>query len=206
VSRYAKGVDETVHSDRWPRRELLGNALGGAALLGGLAFLGRAAAGLAAAPGAQDTRILNLALQIEYTEAAFYAEALRNGALRGDLREYAQTVEQHEQDHLRFLRKALGAKAVARPRFAFGRATRDPGAFTRTAIKLEDLAVAAYNGQATNLSAGVLAAAATIVSVEARHAAWIRAIADQVAAPDAVDTPATAAQVERGLKQIGMRA
>jgi hypothetical protein len=205
VSLYAKGVDETLDSDRWPRRKLLGNALGGVALLGGLAFLGRTAAGLAAAPGSRDTRILNLVLQLEYTEAAFYAEALRNGALRGELREYARIVGQHEQDHVRFLRQALGGKAVARPSFAFGRATRDPKAFTRTAIKLEDLAVAGYNGQAANLSPGVLAAAATIVSVEARHAAWIRAIAGQVAATEAVDKPATAAEVERGLKQIGMR-
>src|SRR6266540_1406197 len=77
-----------------------------------------------------------------------------------------------------------------------GNATRDPDAFTRTAIKLEDLAVAGYNGQATNLSRAALGAAATIVSVEARHAAWIRAIAGQVAAPDPVDKPATAAEVE----------
>jgi ferritin-like protein len=206
VSRYASSVDYLACSEsgrRSLRRDFLRGALAGAAVLGGASFLGRAT-GLAAS-GGQDTRILNLVLQLEYTEASFYAEALRSGALRGELREYAQAAERHEQAHVQFLRKALGSKAVARPSFAFGSATRAQGAFTRTAIKLEDLAVAAYNGQATNLSRGALGAAATIVSVEARHAAWIRAIAGEVAAPDAVDKPATAAEVEQGLKEIGMR-
>ena len=52
---------------------------------------------------------------------------------------------------------------------------------------LEDTAVAAYNGQAVNLTKPVLKAAATIVSVEARHAAWIRDIVGQPAAPQATD-------------------
>ena len=208
MSRYATGVDTVACSDsgRFPRRGLIGGALGGAVVLGGAPLLARAAGVFAAASGGQDTRIFNLVLRLEYTEAAFYAEALRNGTLRGELREYARTAGDHEQQHVQFLRQALGAKAVPRPHFDFGNATRDPDAFTRTAIKLEDLAVAGYNGQATNLSRAALGAAATIVSVEARHAAWIRAIAGQVAAPDPVDKPATAAEVEQGLKQIGMRA
>ena len=66
--------------------------------------------------------------------------------------------------------------------------------------------MAGFNGQATNLTRGTLASAAQIVSVEARHAAWIRAIAGKVAAPDPVDKPITAQQVARGLREIGMRA
>jgi rubrerythrin len=207
VSGCATGGESIACSDgrRFARRGLIGGAFAGAAVLGGAPFLARAADVFASAGAGQDTRILNLVLRLEYTEAAFYAEALRRGSLRGELREYAQTVLEHEQAHLQFLRKALGTKAVPRPMFDFGNATRSANAFTRTAIKLEDLAVAGYNGQATNLSTGALGAAAKIVSVEARHAAWIRAIAGEVAAPDAVDKPVTAAEVERGLKQIGMR-
>ena len=90
---------------------------------------------------------------------------------------------------------ALGGNAGPPPRFAFGAAVRDREQFHRTAIKLEDIAIAGYNGQATNLTPGTLAAAATIVSVEARHASWIRTLAGEIAAPEAVDTPITAAQV-----------
>jgi hypothetical protein len=194
-----------VPSGAYPRRELFGGALVGAAVVAGVSLFGRAGTVLGASSAGQDVRILNLVLRLEYTESAFYAEALRNGILRGKLHQYAQAAQQHEQDHVRFLRQALGGKAVARPGFSFGRATRDPDAFTRAAIKLEDLAVAGYNGQATNLSPAALAAAATIVSVEARHAAWIRAISGRVAAPEPVDKPVTAAELEQGLRQIGMR-
>ena len=38
------------------------------------------------------------------------------------------------------------------PRFAFGKAVANPGRFAETALQLEDLGVAAYNGQAANLS------------------------------------------------------
>jgi hypothetical protein len=189
----------------WPRLELLGSALAGAAAVAGAALFGRADIVLAADSQEQDVRVLNLVLRLEYTEAAFYTEAIRNARLGGDLLKYAQAVERHEQEHVQFLRQALGTDAVASPGFSFGNATRDPDAFTRAAIELEDLAVAGYNGQATNLSPATLAAAATIVSVEARHAAWIRAITGRVAAPEPVDKPVTAAELERRLRQIGMR-
>jgi hypothetical protein len=44
-----------------------------------------------------------------------------------------------------------------------------------------------------------LKAAATIVSVEARHAAWIRDIVGEPASPQATDTPATERQVRRAI-------
>jgi rubrerythrin len=170
----------------------------------GASLFGRVGTLLGASSQTQDVRVLSLALRLEYTEAAFYAEALANGILSDELRTYAEAVLAHEEEHVGFLRQALGSDAPDRPSFDFGRATRDPDAFTRTAITLEDLAVAGYNGQATNLTPATLAAAAKIVSVEARHAAWIREIAGQVAAPDAVDAPVTAAQLEEGLARIGM--
>jgi rubrerythrin len=158
-----------------------------------------------AASKAEDERILQLVLQLEYTQFAFYQQALRNASLGGDLRRFAQTALGHEQKHLGVIKKALGAKAGPKPKFDFGANTKSPDAFTEAAIKLEDIAVAGYNGQATNLTKGTLAAAAEIVSVEARHAAWVRAIADQVAAPDPVDKPMAAAEVAAGLHEIGLR-
>jgi hypothetical protein len=50
-----------------------------------------------------------------------------------------------------------------------------------------------------------LAAAATIVSVEARHASWVRAIAGEVAAPNPVDKPMTAKQAVDGLHELGLK-
>jgi rubrerythrin len=161
----------------------------------------------AAAPSkAQDAKILQLVLQLEYTKVAFYEQALRDASLTGELRTFATTALGHERAHLGAVKKALGAQAGPKPSFDFGDRTRSADAFTQTAMDLEDVAVAGYNGQATNLTKGTLAAAAEIVSVEARHAAWVRAIAGEVAAPHPVDKPMTAAQVARRLHAIGLKA
>lgn len=156
-----------------------------------------------AASPKQDVRILNFALLFEYLTAAFYAEALDRGALKGELRQFAETVGAHEQAHVRFLSKALGPQARSAPRFAFGRTTANADRFVATAVTLEDTGVGAYNGQATNLTAGALEAAAKIVSVEARHAAWIRDIAGKTPADDATDAPLTAARVLAILRRTG---
>jgi hypothetical protein len=181
-----------------------------AGVLGAAALAGGAIAGApklvgAAAPTDADVRALNLVLLVEYAEAALYREALAAGSLRGELRSFADQVAKQEQDHISAVKKALGAKADPKPDFEFGNATRNPDRFARTAAELEDLAVAAYNGQATNLSKGVLEAAATIVSVEARHAAWVRSIVGEPPAPDATDKPATANEVLDGLNALGLR-
>lgn len=187
-----------------PRSQFVAGGIvaGGAAL----------AAGVAAGPledssaqSERDLRALQLLLLVEYTEDAFYREAIERGALRGELKEYAAAVASQEREHLDFLRQVLGAKADPRPGFEFGSATRDADGFAAAAAELEDLAVAAYNGQAMNVSRGTLEAAATIVSVEARHAAWIRSIVGDPPAPDATDKPRSADEVLDGLEQIGLR-
>lgn len=72
-------------------------------------------------------------------------------------------------------RKLLGAAATKRPAFDFQGTTDDQQAFLKTAVALEDLAVAAYKDQAPRIEGdAVLAAAVAIHSVEARHAAWMR--------------------------------
>jgi len=133
----------------------------------------------------QDVEILNLALLIEYVQAGFYADALKRGNLTGELREYARTVGGHERAHVAYLRKALGDKARKAPKLDFGDDTTSPESFTDSAVKLEDLATQAYNAAAPGLTKPALGAAARIVSVEARHAAWIRSIAGITPAPDA---------------------
>ena len=167
------------------------------------ALLGTGAAG--AASTSEDLRILQLVLQLEYTQVALYERALREASLTGELRDFAQTALGHERQHLAAVKQALGSKAGPKPRFEFGSKTKSADAFRRTAIELEDIAVAGYNGQAANLTKQTLAVAAEIVSVEARHAAWVRAIAGEIAAPDPVDKPMTASEVVAGLHEIGLR-
>jgi rubrerythrin len=140
----------------------------------------------------QDAEILNFALTMEYVQSGFYEEALERGSLSGELREYAERVGGQEKEHLAFIKKALG-KAAAKP----------PEAFTQAAFKLEDLGVSAYNAQAPNLTKETLAAAAKIVSVEARHAAWIRAIAGRNPAPEAAEPTASAERVVDTLSGSG---
>jgi rubrerythrin len=148
---------------------------------------------------------LQLVLQLEYTQVAFYEQALASGSLKGELREFARAALAHERAHLGVIKSALGSKAGAKPSFDFGQATTHADAFTKTSMKLEDIAVAGYNGQATNLTKRTLAVAAKIVSVEARHAEWVRALVGEVAAPHPVDKPMTAGQVAKGLHQIGLK-
>lgn len=155
-------------------------------------------------PG-EDLRVLNLALAFEELQADFYARALRAVPLHGDWLEFAQVVGEQERAHVAFLRGALGSAANPAPRMALARAPAGTTEFQRTAIALEDLGVALYNGQAGNLTSHSLAAAAEIVSVEARHAAWARDLAGEIPAPVASDVPANAVEVQTRLSQLGVR-
>jgi len=198
-------MHRTSSDTRHSRSELLRRAVlaGGALTAGGVVVGGLPRLASSAPSPAQDIRILNLALLLEYVEAAFYAEAREKGALRGELREFAEVVGGHEQEHLAFLKKTLGANARMAPKIDFGKATTDPDAFVEGALALEDTGVAAYNGQATNLTAGALTAAARIVSVEARHAAWIRSIVGKLPAADATDPSMTEAEALAALRKTG---
>jgi rubrerythrin len=153
-------------------------------------------------PG-QDAEILNYALLLEELQTAFYGEAVAGGGLDGELLEFARVVVGHEREHVRLLRGALGAKARKAPRFEFGAATTSPKQFAAAAFELEELGVAAYNGQAANLTRDALIAAARIVSVDARHAAWIRAIQDKRPASRPTDRPKTRREVLAAVDRTG---
>jgi truncated hemoglobin YjbI len=154
----------------------------------------------------QDARVLAFVLGIERIEEAFYARAARLGALTGELAEYVSTVGGQEREHISFLEQALGGAAPKAPASTMDvdDVLRDPKRFVQAAATLEDTMVAAYNGQAANLTSRTLAAAATIVSVEARHAAWIRDIGGMPPAADATDAPLTAGEVRAALRKAGL--
>lgn len=148
----------------------------GAVVAGGLVIGGLPAVAEAAPSAELDASVLNFALTLEYLEAEFYTQAVASNTLSGDLLKFATTVRDHELAHVEFIAGALGSAAIAKPTFDFKGTTSDPAKFAKTAMVLEDLGVMAYNGQGFKLTPKVLAAAGTIVSVEARHAAWIRRI------------------------------
>ncbi len=155
-----------------------------------LGALGGATRARANGSSRQDTNILNYALGLEYLQASFYTEAERLGALHGALAQQARIVGGHERAHVAAFRQVLGKAAIARPTFNFQGVTQDPDAFRRTAVAFEDLAVEAYKDRLPHLqSPAYLAAAVSIHSVEARHAAWIRRLAGFLPAAAPFDQP-----------------
>lgn len=150
-----------------------------------------------------DVDILNFALTLEYLEADFYRRALELG-LSGDVRRVAAQFGRSEQEHVDALRatvKQLGGTPVASPRFSFPMS--DEKSFLKLAQTLEDTGVSAYNGAGPAIeSKEVLAAAGSIVQVEARHAAVIRLLRGRVPAPDAFDTSLDEDQVLAAVKPL----
>ncbi len=183
-------IRETAENAGVSRAAFFGKAgafFGGATLLAAWPTASALAAG---GVSKSDVAILNYALTLEYLEAAFYKEAVAKGALSGETKKFASVVAQHEAAHVAALKKALGSGAVKKPSFDFKGTTASQSTFQQTALVLEDTGVKAYLGQAGNIKAKpVLMAAASILPVEARHAAWIAEIIGKGSSP----SPAPAA-------------
>jgi rubrerythrin len=171
-------------------------ALGSAALLAGLADVAPAARG-----PKQDTAILNYALVFEHLQAGFYTEAESLGTVRAmdaERERWARTLGAHERAHVRILKDVLGRRAVAKPFFNYRGVTEDVEGFTRTAVAMEDLTVALLAGQAPRVSDRPLRAAFfSLLTVEARHAAWARRIIGFRPVAAAFDQPKTLPEVDR---------
>ena len=123
----------------------------------------------------------------------------RSWNLSGDAKKYAQQFGDTEAQHVAALQatiKKLGGKPVATPSAKFP--MTDQKSFLKLAQTLEDTGVSAYNGAAPELkSKDVLAAAGSIVQVEARHAAVIRTLNGEPPAPAAFDPNLDKAQVQK---------
>jgi hypothetical protein len=192
-----------------------GAAVSGGAILSALAPNALAATQHGRPPaafGKGDVGILNYALTLEYLEAAFYNGATAaNMALSPQVGAFLKTVTADENKHVAFLKKALGHKAAKEPKFDFKGANTSVETFMKTAQVLENTGVHAYSGQALNIKTpAYVAAAVSILTIEARHASVIGLLNEGAAptgkeiAPDGpFDTPFTAAKVLAAVKATG---
>ena len=158
----------------------------------GLATVGPFVREAMAQEGGGDVEILNFALTLEFLEAAFYEQALqKTSGLSGEVKKLATTFQENEAEHVKALKSTitdLGGKPTAAPGVDFGEAFASEKSFLELAQTFEDTGVSAYNGAAPMIkSKDVLAAAGSIVQVEARHAAAIRLQRGESPAPSAFD-------------------
>ena len=154
-----------------------------------------------------DLDILNYALTLELLEATFYAEGLDRfdeGAFEeagrpASVRPNIVEIGEHEADHVDFLTQTivdLGFAPVEGGEFDFGDAFDDVDAFIETAQTLENTGVSAYLGAAPAITdPAILAAAGTITTVEARHAAYLNLRVEESPFPASFDEPLTRAEV-----------
>ena len=102
--------------------------------------------------GGGDVEILNFALTLEYLEAAFYTQALKQDkGLSGDVKSLATEIRDNEKEHVAALMstiKDLGGTPVKAPGVDFGDAFANQKAFLKLAQTFEDTGVSAYNGAA----------------------------------------------------------
>jgi hypothetical protein len=198
---------EAVAEERgWTRSGLLRAALGGgAAVAGGIAIGARPGGGssLAAPSKEMDEEVFKLFLLLERVQEDLYRGAVESARLTGGLKAFAETTLGQEQAHAAFMARRLGEHAGERPQTDFADALRSPKAFRSAAIELEEAAIAAYVGQGANLTAGVIAPVAALVSVEARQAAWVRDLAGRNAAPNVADPARKPAEVLDDLRRRG---
>ena len=128
--------------------------------------------------GGGDLGVLNYAYALEQLEAAFYSQVM--AAPYAGMNAYERTllrdIGAHEIAHREFFKKALGSNRIPdlTPNFSAINFA-DRRSVLTTAMTFEDLGVSAYNGGGAAIKdPKYLAAAGSIVSVEARHAAAIR--------------------------------
>ncbi|MGI8862861.1 MAG: ferritin-like domain-containing protein [Solirubrobacteraceae bacterium] len=150
------------------------------------------------ATGGGDVDILNFALTLEYLETDFYKHKAKTVGLSGEAKSLASLIAGHEQAHVDALTKAIkaaGGTPAPKPKFVFP--VTDQASFLKLAYVLENIGVGAYNGAGPSLSnPQYLAAAGSIVQVEARHAAAIGLLTNQSVTPNGgFDKPLTKAQV-----------
>jgi bacterioferritin (cytochrome b1) len=161
-----------------------------------------------------DLNVLNYALRLENLESAFYSQGLATFAskdflasvavqrlggtkIAASLYTYLTQVGQHEQDHVTKLVQTITAMGgTPQPIDCYNFGFKTPDDFLQIAQALENTGVQAYDGAIAMLqNANLQTAAATIATVEARHAAYFNLINLALPFPAPFDTTQTMQQV-----------
>jgi hypothetical protein len=128
-----------------------------------------------------DFGVLNYAYALEQLEAAFYIQVANSntqftGANAAAKKAYFQDIQFHEIAHREFFKAALTTSAIGSLEVDFSSIDfTSEASVLAAAMAFEDLGVAAYNGAGPRIKTGIyLTLAGKIVSVEARHAAYVR--------------------------------
>lgn len=118
-----------------------------------------------------------------YTQADFVAAGFAD-PFYDNLKE----ISFDETTHVDFLTKALGAAAVAECIYSFP--STDAASFVGLASVLEGVGVSAYLGAAASImDKTTLTQAGSILTVEARHSSYLRAVQSESPYPSPFDTP-----------------
>ncbi|MBA2569315.1 MAG: ferritin-like domain-containing protein [Actinobacteria bacterium] len=133
-----------------------------------------------------DIKIVNYALTLEYLEADFYQQVIDSGLFKGAQQSLIQAIGDHENQHVEALSgtvSKLGGTPAAEPQTKFP--IDNPKNILTLAATVENLGAAAYLGQADKIkNKEILAAAISIHSVEARHAAALNFLTGKSPTPD----------------------
>ena len=200
------------------RRDFFANA---GALLATAGVVG--AGTLQAQSSGGDIDILNFALRLERLESTFYQQALQRfpsaasyttgstllssftPAQAAQVFTYVQTIASHEMTHVGQLSATimqLGGTLAPIDCYGFqpyggdSMTFRSVDSFLATAMLLENTGVSAYDGAIASISAPNLrTAAATIATVEARHASYLNNLNGVSPFPNAFDPTASATDI-----------
>lgn len=198
----ATGISVDEDSEDLSRGEVILKGALAAGAVYGTAMVGPFVRKALAMSGGSDVEIVNFALTLEYLETKFYEEAMMRAGAKGDLKALIGLIARDEAQHVDALTgtvKKLGGKPAAEPKFEFDYS--DTAGFLKLAQTFEDTGVSAYNGAGPLIkSKDVLAAAGSIVQVEARHAAAIRVQNGEEPSPNAFDPPLDEKQVLKAVE------
>lgn len=140
-----------------------------------------------------DLDILNYALTLEHLEYAFYRDGISLLGSNTSDPVYPRLVQirDHEKAHVQALTTAitqLGGTPVDECEYDFG--YTDAQSFLNIARSLENVGTSAYDGAAWRIKdQRLLTAAATIATVEARHASYLNNLLGTSPFPTAFDSP-----------------
>jgi rubrerythrin len=170
----------------------------------GLSAVGPFVAGAFGQTPQGDIAVLKFALALETLESTFYTAAQKSAKLSGEMKKLATEFGKQEATHASTLKQAIEQLGGgAGPALQVKVNVKDEQSFLKLGVVLEDLGVGAYNGSIPTLKTpDLIAATASIVQTEGRHAGALRFRANQAPAPAAFDKGLTPKQVQAALKKL----